>query len=281
MRRRRRHRDRSAGATPTAAPICRARFSTSTPIAARPGRTDPIRRTASPASIPSRAARRSASAAACAGCSRGSAPSSRVRQRVEFDVADYDLSFKSQFGVSDGNTQRSHARVQTDVSANAAFGFSGGFEWLGERGGSTFITSGPTSAPTPIERGVLGIFGEARWNAGDRATITAGVRGERITRDALPGDPLAFQPRPDFPEETINSVNPKIAASFRVADEHAAARLVRHRHPPARCVRDRLHRQLGPEARAQQERRIRRRRRRSPAARCSSTPPRSSIPTPT
>ena len=144
--------------------------------------------------------------------------SSRVRQRVDFDVADYDLTFKSQFGVSDGNTHRSHARVQTDVSANAALGFSGGFEWLGERGGSTFITSGSPGAPTPIERGVLGVFGEGRWSAGDRATVTAGIRGERITRDALPGDPLAFTPRPAFPEETINSVNPKIAASFRIAD---------------------------------------------------------------
>ena len=61
-----------------------------------------------------------------------------------------------------------------------------------------------------------------------------------------------------FPEETINSVNPKIAASFAIARRHAPARLVRHRHPSARCVRDRLHRQLGPEARAQQERRGRR-----------------------
>ena len=144
--------------------------------------------------------------------------SSRVRQRVEFDTADYDLTFKSQFGVSDGNTHRAHARVQTDVSANAAFGFSGGLEWLGERGGSTFITAGPQSAPTPVERGVLGVFGEGRWNTGDRATVTAGIRAERITRDALPGDPLAFQPRPDFPEETINSVNPKIAASIRASD---------------------------------------------------------------
>jgi outer membrane cobalamin receptor len=144
--------------------------------------------------------------------------SSRIRQRVEYDVTDYDLGFTSQFGVSDGNTHRSHARVQTDVSANAELGFSGGFEWLGERGGSTFITSGPASAPTPVERGVLGIFGEARWNAADRATVVAGLRGERITRDALPGDPLAFQPRPDFPEETINSVNPKVAASFRLRE---------------------------------------------------------------
>ena len=138
---------------------------------------------------------------------------SRIRQRVEFDAADYDLTFKSAFGISEGNTHRAHARVQTDVSATAAIGFSGGFEWLGERGGSTFITAGP-AGEIPVERGVLGVFGEGRWNAGDRATITAGIRGERITRDALPGDPLAFTPRPDFPEETITSVNPKIAASF-------------------------------------------------------------------
>ena len=57
--------------------------------------------------------------------------SSRVRQRVEFDVADYDLTFQSQFGLSEGNTHRVHARAQTDVSATAAVGFSGGLEWLG------------------------------------------------------------------------------------------------------------------------------------------------------
>jgi outer membrane cobalamin receptor len=141
---------------------------------------------------------------------------SRVRQRVEFDTADYDLTFKSAFGTSEGNTHRAHARVQTDIAVSAAVGFSGGFEWLGERGGSTFITAG-TRGEIPVERGVLGLFGEGRWNAGDRATITAGLRGERITRDALPGDPTAFTPRPDFPDETITSVNPKIAAVFLVS----------------------------------------------------------------
>jgi vitamin B12 transporter len=139
--------------------------------------------------------------------------SSRVRQRVEFDTADYDLNFKSAFGESNGNTHRSHARIQTDVAASAAIGFSGGLEWLGESGASTFITAG-TAGEIPVERSVLGVFGEARWNATDRATVTAGVRGERIAREALPGDPLAFTPRPDFPEETINSLNPKIAASL-------------------------------------------------------------------
>ena len=143
--------------------------------------------------------------------------SSRVRQRVEFDTADYDLNFVSAFGASEGNTRRSHARVQTDVSANASLGFSGGLEWLGESGGSTYIVAG-TSGMVPVERSMLGLFAEGRWFAGSRATITAGLRGERITRDALPGDPTAFQPRPSFPEETISSVNPKIAASFAVRE---------------------------------------------------------------
>jgi len=142
---------------------------------------------------------------------------SRVRQRVEYDVADYDLHFGSQFGASDGNSHRSHARVQTDVAASAAVGFSGGLEWLGESGASTFITAG-SGGQVPIERGVLGVFGEARWNAGQRATLTVGVRGERITRDALAADPLAFSPRPAFPEETINSINPKVAASFAATE---------------------------------------------------------------
>jgi vitamin B12 transporter len=153
---------------------------------------------------------------------------SRVRQRVEFDASDYDLTFKSQFGESEGNTQRQHARVQTDVAASAAFGFSGGLEWLDESGSSTFITAG-SAAMLPVERSVLGVFGEGRWNPSARATLTAGLRGERITRDALPGDPLAFTPRPDFPEETLTSVNPKVAGSFLVAGGPAESRWTRVR----------------------------------------------------
>ncbi len=143
-------------------------------------------------------------------------PSSRVRQRVEFDSADYDLTFKSAFGTSEGETRRTHARVQTDVAANTQFGFSGGLEWLGESGSSTFIAAG-AQGQVPVERDVFGLFGEARWNPGDRVTVTAGLRGERIHRDALPGDPTAFTPRPDFPADTVVSVNPKIATGILVA----------------------------------------------------------------
>ncbi len=139
--------------------------------------------------------------------------SSRVRQRVEIDTADFDLESVSSF-PSEGETRRTHARAQTDVAATADLGFTGGVEWLGERGASTFITGGPDSQPLPVERGVLGVFGEARWAAADRLSITAGIRTERIHRGFFAGDPAAFTPRPDFPAETIVSVNPKLAASW-------------------------------------------------------------------
>ncbi len=154
---------------------------------------------------------------------------SRIRQRVEFDTADYDLNFKSATSTSNNNTRRSHARVQTDVAASATAGLSAGVEWLGEKGGSTFITTGTDATKTPVERSVFGFFGEGRWNAAERATLTAGIRGERITRAALAGDPLAFTPRPAFPEETIVSINPKIAGTVLIAGSPVARAWTRGR----------------------------------------------------
>ena len=42
-------------------------------------------------------------------------------------------------------------RVQTDVAASAAFGVSGGIDWLGEHGGSTFITAGAGAEEVPVD----------------------------------------------------------------------------------------------------------------------------------
>ena len=190
-------------------------------------RTDRILRNRFGGVDTSRAAPPSASAAASRLMQPWFGASSRVRQRIEFDVADYDLQFKSAFGTSEGNTHRSHAR---DPDRR-----------VGERGvrllrrrrvarrkrrqhlhhrrhrrgrdpGRAQACSASSAKPAgtpPIAR-----------------RFTAGIRGERIKRDALPGDPLAFQPRPDFPEETINSVNPKIAGIVRRSPRrHASARL--------------------------------------------------------
>ncbi|MEW6321061.1 MAG: TonB-dependent receptor [Acidobacteriota bacterium] len=141
-------------------------------------------------------------------------PASRVRQRIDVDVADYDLTFVSPFGVSATGTARAHARVQTDVAAAAALGVSAGLEWLDERGTSTFITAG--SREVPIDRRVVGVFAEARWTGHARASATAGLRAEHIRRDALEAHPSPFSPRPAFAPDVVSSINPKVAVSWRL-----------------------------------------------------------------
>jgi len=142
-------------------------------------------------------------------------PASRVRQRVEFDAADYDLDFVSPFGTSESKTRRYHGRVQTDAALNAAVGISGGIEWLNERATSTFIVAGAETVP--VDRTVIGTFGEARWYASDRINVQAGVRAEHITRQRLAGNASSFSPRPEFEDDTVVSVNPKVSASWVVS----------------------------------------------------------------
>ncbi len=142
---------------------------------------DRIPRTASPASTRCRAAR----PIAVGGGARWMQPwfgaGSRVRQRVEFDRADYDLHFKSAFGESDGNTQRSHARIQTDVVRQRRVRVLRRPRVARRERRQHVHHRRARPGEIPVERSVLGLFGEARWNASDRATVTAGVRGERIT----------------------------------------------------------------------------------------------------
>jgi outer membrane cobalamin receptor len=139
-------------------------------------------------------------------------PASRVRQRVELDIADFDLHFLSAFGTSDSETRRVHGRVQTDAALDARIGVSGGVEWLSERARSTFITAGIEEVP--VDRRVIGTFGEFRWNALERLSVQAGLRAEHITRQALAANPSAFGARPEFADDTVVSVNPKVSASW-------------------------------------------------------------------
>ena len=142
-------------------------------------------------------------------------PGSRVRQRVDVDAADLDLDFTSPFGLSESETRRYHGRVQTDAALNAAVGISGGVEWLSERARNTFITAG--AVEVPVDRTVIGTFGEARWRAAERVTVQAGVRAEHIARNALAGDPSPFSPRPEFARDTVVSVNPKVSVGWVVS----------------------------------------------------------------
>jgi iron complex transport system ATP-binding protein len=99
----------------------------------------------------------------------------------------------------------------------------------------------------PIDRVVAGYFAEARWHHVQRLFVTAGLRLDDIRRAALEASPDPFSPRPAMPAESIVSLNPKVSAAWlatpRGREPHAAARVNRHRHPPARRLRDCVHRQ--------------------------------------
>ncbi len=139
--------------------------------------------------------------------------SPRVHQRVDAGFTDLASDFASPYGVSTGGTQRLDARVQEDVALAPSLGASAGVQVTRERGTSTYITDG-TGAGLPIRRGIVGTFGEMRFTGGARLAVTAGLRAEHITRDAIPADPSGYPPRPAFADQTLTSVNPKIAATY-------------------------------------------------------------------
>jgi outer membrane cobalamin receptor len=124
-----------------------------------------------------------------------------------------DGTFVSPFGTSESWSRRTTARAQGDIVLHAAVDASVGAELQRERAGGTFITAAG-SREVPVERALTGVFGEVRWNHHARLFVTAGVRADQIARSALPGNPDAFAPRPDFDEDTLISTNPKVAAAW-------------------------------------------------------------------
>jgi outer membrane cobalamin receptor len=143
----------------------------------------------------------------------GHAWSARSRQRVDANYTDLAGTFTSPFGASTSGTARFVGRVQEDFIFTPAVAASAGIEALRERGSSTFIT-GLTSEPVPVRRAIVGTFGELRYVGTEQLFITGGVRIEHITRDAVEANLGQFTARPPFPDQTVNSANPKIAVSY-------------------------------------------------------------------
>lgn len=156
--------------------------------------------------------------------------SPRVRQRIEASYTEISGEFVSAFDPSEpstSGTRRLDARIQEDVAFTSALGASVGVELTRERGSSTFVT-GSAGQPIPIERALAGTYAELRFVQQNRLFVTGGVRLEHLIRDTLEADPNSFSPRPAFPRQTINSVNPKIAVSYalrRPGEGRAATRL--------------------------------------------------------
>jgi outer membrane cobalamin receptor len=145
----------------------------------------------------------------------GAVPVGRMRISAEATHSRIDSEFASRFGDSESYSRRTTARFQADATVAPGLETSAGLELLGERAGGTFITA-TGNVLVPVERGLAGFFGEARWNYAARLFVAAGVRVERITREALAGDADAFSPRPPFDSDTVVSANPKVSAAWFV-----------------------------------------------------------------
>ena len=137
----------------------------------------------------------------------------RVRQRVEANFTDLSSEFTSPYGPSTSGSRRFDSRLQEDVAVTPALGASAGLEFIRERGSSTYVT-GRSGQEIPVERGVVGAFVEGRAAWRERLFVTGGVRLDHLSRHALEADPFAFQPRPAFAEQTIDSFNPKLAVNY-------------------------------------------------------------------
>jgi vitamin B12 transporter len=154
-----------------------------------------------------------------AAISAATASNARVRAQGTVTHSRIDGVFASEFGDSESASRRTTARFQADVAAVHGIETSVGVEVLDESARSTFITAGPEEVP--VERGLAGFFGEARWSHDSRLYVTGGLRVERITRRALAADPNEFAPRPAFDDQTVVSTNPKIAAAWFVRAQDA------------------------------------------------------------
>src|SRR5690606_26919196 len=142
-----------------------------------------------------------------------------LQVRAQGTFADGDSRFISAFAPDEPTMSANRlvtGRVQVDGAVTPAVSWTAGAELARERAGSSFITR-TGGALVDVSRSLLGSFVEGRVTH-SRLAVQAGLRAERISRDALPGDASAFQPRPDFTRDVVVSASPRASLSLRRHD---------------------------------------------------------------
>lgn len=139
----------------------------------------------------------------------------RLRSSAQLSLLDASSDFTSAFGFSESGTRRVGLRTLVDARLGTAAAASIGIDLQREQATSTFVT-GSAFQPVPVRRLTAGVFGEVRYQPGSRLSLATGLRTEIIRRDALEASPDAWSPRPDFSEDRLVSVNPKLSLSYLV-----------------------------------------------------------------
>lgn len=153
------------------------------------------------------------------GASLGYTINPTLQARGQVTLADRDSTFVSLYSPDTPTASSNRlltGRGQVDGAVSPTLSWSAGAEVARERAASAFITE-TSGAPVDVTRGLVGLFAEGRASRGP-VSLQAGVRAERISRDALAGNADPWQPRPPFGVDVVTSVNPRASASVRLRD---------------------------------------------------------------
>ena len=190
-------------------------------------------------SAPSRASTESRVAPTTrAGWSRVTHPwSESFRQRAEASYYDLSSDFTSSFGPSSSGTKRFDGRVQEDILISSILSASGGVEFVGEQGRSTYMTGAAgtenpdsTQRRWPVRRGAAG--GERTIERQRRrASGASRTRRGRARPIRLPTPSGIRRADSEFGESQDCGV--VLPLSTRSVLRHPSQSECRNRHPPA------------------------------------------------
>ena len=136
----------------------------------------------------------------------------RVDQRVDVSHTKTDSLFNSPFGESTAESRRLSLLARTAATLRPGIVATGGLDIQREEAGNAFITDSSFNE-IPIERRIIGYFGEVRFDPTTRLSVTGGVRVDQIRLNALAGDGFG---RPAFTNQTKVSANPKVSLGWYV-----------------------------------------------------------------
>jgi outer membrane cobalamin receptor len=125
---------------------------------------------------------------------------------------DHDF-FLSPYGDSYENDYRGQLEERTVLSVSSYYTMAFGYAFSREAVRDTYITDTANSV-FPIERNQQGIYWENRFQFGGRLFLNVGAREEVIQTGRVAAD-LALG-RPEFPENTVLRLNPKIALAYNL-----------------------------------------------------------------
>ncbi len=134
----------------------------------------------------------------------------RIRQELFGSFFLDNSGYLSKYGSSFEKDLRGQAEARTIAGISrhdtASFGVTAGREQVTD----SYITNSSYST-FPLNRNEVAVYAENRYELAGRLFLSAGLRAEFIRTPAVPGDGYS---RPNFPQNNLARVNPKLSAAY-------------------------------------------------------------------